>query len=71
MYLFAMGALPMALLSMMYLAQRREAAVWNGGVCKETGEPWRLFDRDSQGGRGYRSGPRTMWISYPWIDGAR
>ena len=41
---------------------------WNGGVCRTTGEHWRYFDTDSQGGRGYSSSARTIWISYPWID---
>ena len=45
-------------------ARNCEIALWNNGICKETGEPWIMFDIDSQGGRGYRSGDYTMWASY-------
>ena len=38
---------------------------WNGGVCPETGEPWELFDRSSQGCRGYTSDGFYIWISWP------
>jgi hypothetical protein len=38
---------------------------WNGGFCKETGEPWEYFDTDSQGGRGYKSSTQTIWVSWP------
>lgn len=41
---------------------------WNGGTCPQTGEPWRYFDTDSQGGRGYVSGSYRIWISWPGID---
>ena len=43
---------------------RHEKRLWNGGTCCNTGEPWVLFDRDSQGGRGYVSGSNRIWISY-------
>ena len=43
------------------VAERR---LWNGGVCKETGERWEYFDTDSQGGRGYRSKDKVAWISW-------
>lgn len=54
----------------MFLAQRAEAKKWNNGICSATGQPWTLFDRDSQGGRGYKSGDNTLWVSYPWVDKA-
>ena len=41
---------------------------WNNGVCLQTGEYWKYFDMDSQGGRGYRSGEYVVWISHPGID---
>lgn len=47
-----------------------EKRKWNAGVCALTGEPWVLFDRSSQGCRGYRSGEYTIWVSYPFIDKA-
>ena len=37
---------------------------WNNGICKETGSPWKWFDNDSQGGRGYNSGSHYLWVSY-------
>ena len=43
---------------------RHEKKVWNSGVCRENGEPWVLFDRDSQGGRGYVAGDIRCWISW-------
>lgn len=40
--------------------------VWNGGYCKQSGKPWRRFDTDSQGGRGYSDGEgHYCWISWP------
>lgn len=47
------------------ISERRK---WNDGICKENGETWVLFDRDSQGGRGYKAGDYTCWISWPMID---
>lgn len=38
---------------------------WNKGICKQTGEPWELFDRSSQGCRGYKSGEYRIWVSWP------
>ena len=42
-----------------------ESKVWNGGVCKKNGRSWILQDKDSQGGRLYRAGEETVWISWP------
>ncbi len=42
-----------------------DARGWNGGICAKTGESWKHFDNDSQGGRGYKSGPYTLWVSWP------
>ena len=44
------------------ISERRK---WNSGTCKDNGRPWVLFDRDSQGGRGYKAGDITCWISWP------
>lgn len=38
---------------------------WNRGICPYTDEPWVQVDMDSQGGRLYRSGDHTVWISWP------
>jgi hypothetical protein len=48
-----------------FLSERRE---WNNGICRDTGNPWRRFDRSSQGCRGYKSGAHTLWVSYPFIE---
>lgn len=46
--------------------QRR---IWNKGVSKHDGTRWKLFDIDSQGGRGYvdESG-NYIWIDVPFLD---
>jgi len=45
-------------------ARSNEKKNWNNGICSETQKPWVQFDTDSQGGRGYKSGEYTIWISY-------
>ena len=45
-----------------------DALTWNNGICKENGLPWEYFDSDSQGGRGYKAGGHTCWISWPGVD---
>jgi hypothetical protein len=44
--------------------RRNEKREWNNGICAESGKPWRKFDCDSQGGRGYTDGVNYCWISY-------
>jgi hypothetical protein len=44
---------------------------WNNGICPQTGKPWECFDVDSQGGRGYKSGDFSIWISFPGLDRVR
>jgi len=47
------------------LCRRSEKRNWNNGVCVISGQPWVLFDTDSQGGRGYKDGQGNFcWISY-------
>ena len=50
------------------LAYSYEKKAWNNGTCQETGQKWKYFDTDSQGGRGYKSGECVVWVSYPGID---
>ena len=40
------------------------------GKCPDCDAPWRYYDTDSQGGRGYTCDtcPRGVWVSYPGID---
>ena len=38
---------------------------WNKGISPYNGKKWKLFDRDSQGGRGYTDGENYIWVSYP------
>jgi len=43
-------------------ARSQEAKEWNGGVCAACGQPWKCFNVDSQGGRGYScSNDHVMW----------
>ncbi len=70
---WALGvALALAFGALMLWARSREKAAFNGGDCPDCGTPWRHFDNDSQGGRGYTCDtcPRGVWVSYPGIDGA-
>lgn len=48
------------------IARHLEKKDWNNGYCPSCGEPWRHFDNDSQGGRGYCCDKcnRHVWISY-------
>lgn len=46
-----------------------EKRAWNNGISRHNGLPWRRFDTDSQGGRGYSDGQNIIWVSYPFIDG--
>ena len=46
-----------------------EKREWNEGSCDRCGYPWKSFDMDSQGGRGYKCVcVRRIWISYPGVD---
>lgn len=62
--LWIIGAVAFAVLAgvLMWLRDKR---IWNNGVCRENGEKWVLFDRDSQGGYGLKAGDVRRWIS--WI----
>lgn len=55
-----------------WLCMRSERREWNDGICRENGQRWRIFDVDSQGGRGYKAGEgetqRVCWISWPGVD---
>lgn len=43
---------------------RIEKRKWNGGICAASEKPWKWFDYDSQGGRGYTDGAGSyLWIS--------
>ena len=37
-------------------AWRLEKTVWNKGICKDTGKPWKLFTVDNKGCRLYKDG---------------
>lgn len=60
--------LPAMMISGGIWQRNNEKRDWNDGICKDTGMPWKSFDVDSQGGRGYKSinynGGKTYWI---WI----
>ncbi len=55
---------------LMNYAKNRETKAFNGGECPDCKVPWRHFDNDSQGGRGYTcdSCPRGVWVSYKRVD---
>jgi len=47
------------------LARNGEKKDWNKGISPYTNKPWRLFDVDSQGIRGYTDSlGNTIWITY-------
>lgn len=53
------------LIVIVWLAINSEYKEWNNGVCKKSCKPWKHFDNDSQGGRGYTDGQGNYcWISY-------
>lgn len=56
-----------AFLALGLIGSVMERLKWNDGVCKETGKPWILFDKDSQGGSGYKSDNHVCWVSWPMI----
>jgi DNA-directed RNA polymerase subunit RPC12/RpoP len=45
---------------------------FNKGVCNDCGEPLKLFDYDSHGGRGYKCPicRKHIWVSYNVVDKA-
>lgn len=66
------GAVVLVVIFVLWYAIRREWKEFNRGYCSCGGE-WRLFDRDSQGGRGYKCSTcdQTIWISYSCVDGIK
>ncbi len=48
----------------------REYKKFNKGICPKCGKRFRLFDRDSQGGRGYCCDDcgDYIWVSYDCVD---
>ncbi len=61
------GLVLLALLAfVMDIARNNEKKEYNDGICTKCGNKLRLFDKDSQGGRGYRCSKcgRTIWVSY-------
>ena len=54
------------LIALFIFARHLEKIEFNNGICKTCNKKLRLFDTDSQGGRGYicDSCKHTVWISY-------
>ena len=48
----------------------REKRDWNNGFCPVCKMPWKIYDTDSQVGRGYKCGckNRDIWITWDDID---
>lgn len=42
----------------------RDRYVWNGGVCRKCGTPWKQFASDTQGSIGCRCACTYEWFSY-------
>lgn len=43
---------------------------WNGGICKESGKPWRYFDTASDGSMGFTDDEgHYIWISFHSVIG--
>lgn len=53
-----------------YIAIHMEKKAFNNGDCPECGRRMKLFDCDSQGGRGYKcpNCKYTTWVSYNVVD---
>ena len=52
-----------------YYARKHEKSAWNDGVCPDCITPFKHFDTDSQGGRGYVcQNQHYIWISWLSID---
>ena len=53
------------LITVALLMRRFEKRLWNSGICRISGLPWKLFDKDSSGARGYKDGVgNSTWISW-------
>lgn len=50
----------------MVITRNNEKKEYNNGICTKCGNKLRLFDKDSQGGRGYQCEKcgRIIWVSY-------
>jgi hypothetical protein len=46
---------------------RYERRQWNNGTCVNCRTPWRSFDMDSQGGRGYKCETRCSYVWISWL----
>ena len=45
-----------------YISDKRK---WNNGICKKSGKPWKYFDSDYGGSRGYKDwAGNYIWISF-------
>ncbi len=53
-----------------FISIAREKKIWNGGICKETGEKWEFQETDSQGGRLYweKGAGDVIWITWNCVD---
>lgn len=62
-----LGALLVALLVMWLATIAHARHAWNGGICEQTGTPWRVFDRDSGGGYGITATGRDGRVVFRWV----
>ena len=45
-----------------FIGRRCDAKAWNNGVSPCCNKPWKFFDKDSQGGRGYKCKCKKSFI---------
>ena len=57
-------------IAMPFIGIHIERKGFNGGICSRCGKELRLFDHDSQGGRGYTCDGcgHKVWVSYFTVD---
>lgn len=52
-------------IAFIYFGIKSEKIAWNHGICAKSNLPWRYFDTDSQGCRGYTDDAGNyIWVSW-------
>ena len=65
--ILSIGSILLLVFCAYWFGYRHEKLNWNNGLCPRCFQKWKIFDTDSQGGRGYtcKGCDKTIWISYP------
>lgn len=53
---------PALLLVILAVAWAHRAYVWNRGVCRKNGQPWKLEDHDIHGSKLWKAGDVEVWL---------